>query len=62
MKQTSTGTTPSNFVFGDRPIHIHKLSDGELLCNSPYCEYLNAHPLDQEQQRPPWAHVTRINA
>lgn len=52
-------TTKKPFVFGTRPSHIHRLGDEEIECNSAYCDFMDAHPLDQENQRPPWANVKR---
>ena len=52
-------TTKSSFVFGTRPSHVHQVGDVKIECNSPYCELLDAHPLDQERQQPPWATVPR---
>ena len=49
--------TKKPFVFGDRPSHVHKVDGKEIECNSPYCEYLDADPRHQEQQRPPWSEV-----
>lgn len=46
------------FVFGSRPSHVHELGDGtKIECNSAYCDYMDAHPLHQENQRPPWKNV-----
>jgi len=44
----------SNFVIGSRPVHTHRLPEGDLECNSPYCDDMTAHPKDQENQRAPW--------
>jgi len=45
----------SKFIFGTRPIHVHNVDGEKIECNSPYCEWLDAHPLHQENQRPPWS-------
>lgn len=50
----ATTTKKSPYVIGSRPIHVHKLGDRELECNSPYCDYMDAHPTHQENQRSPW--------
>lgn len=47
------------FVFGERPSHTHVVEDVTIVCNSPYCDHMDAHPLDQENQRAPWSKVSR---
>lgn len=50
-------TTKLPFVFGARPTHVHRVDGEEIQCNSPYCDYMDAHPLHQENQRSPWKDV-----
>ena len=34
----TTSSDPNRYVYGNRPVHVHKGPDGlEWHCNSPYC-------------------------
>ena len=60
VRMIMTTTSKQSFIFGQRPAHTHELADGSKIpCNSPYCEFLDADPRDQENQRPPWSQVPR---
>jgi hypothetical protein len=48
------------YVFGTRPSHEHEVDGKKIVCNSPYCDHMDALPKDQENQRPPWANVKGV--